>query len=83
MSDELEGYKPFTPEDWDEEDEEDLGPDFYPISDEESDKLRYLAQDLFNDLQEEPRMLSHKGLALTINGIQIQITVTRDSNEFM
>lgn len=81
MSDNL--TQPEVEEEYEEWDEENLGPKWYPISDEERDKLRDLTEELFNDLQEEPRMLSHKGLALTINGIQIQITVTRDSYEFM
>lgn len=81
MSDNL--TQPEVEEEYEEWDVENLGPKWYPISDEERDKLRDLTEELFNDLQEETRMLSHKGLALTINGIQIQITVTRDSYEFM
>jgi hypothetical protein len=66
------------------DDEEEIDfPEYVYLDNEQTTRLVNLTEDLFNELQEETRMLSHKGLAFTINGIQIQVTVTRDSDELM
>ena len=53
------------------------------LSKENTKKAKDIIEDLFNDMIENPYILTNKQLLLELNGKQIQIVVTKDQSEFI
>ena len=53
------------------------------LSKENTKNAKEMIEDLFNDMLENPYILTNKQLLLELNGKQIQIVVTKDKSEFM